>query len=212
MGAEDFTFYLLEKPGCYFVIGNGDGTHRDGSHGGGPVHAPQPELRLQRRADSARCINVGAARGSWLVRATRLRAMSRPPSSWPFVARQERRRCTDAAVVCPHLRRSAREVPRGRGAAAAGVASRAAPRPRRRVLAIDVARVGADDARRAADHLQRLPRHRGLLRLGRAGRAAATTTPSAQAAPDAGVALLFVHALNPWGFSSGAASRTRAST
>jgi hippurate hydrolase len=26
MGSEDFGFYLLEKPGCYFVIGNGDGS------------------------------------------------------------------------------------------------------------------------------------------------------------------------------------------
>lgn len=24
MGAEDFSFHLLEKPGCYFLIGNGD--------------------------------------------------------------------------------------------------------------------------------------------------------------------------------------------
>jgi metal-dependent amidase/aminoacylase/carboxypeptidase family protein len=36
MGAEDFSFFLLEKPGCYFVIGNGDGRHRDAGHGGGP--------------------------------------------------------------------------------------------------------------------------------------------------------------------------------
>jgi hippurate hydrolase len=24
MGAEDFSFYLLERPGCYFFIGNGE--------------------------------------------------------------------------------------------------------------------------------------------------------------------------------------------
>jgi amidohydrolase len=28
MGAEDFSFYLLEKPGCYLLIGNGEGEHR----------------------------------------------------------------------------------------------------------------------------------------------------------------------------------------
>jgi hippurate hydrolase len=28
MGAEDFSYFLLEKPGAYFVIGNGDGDHR----------------------------------------------------------------------------------------------------------------------------------------------------------------------------------------
>ena len=34
MGAEDFSFFLLEKPGAYFVIGNGQGEHRQGySHG-----------------------------------------------------------------------------------------------------------------------------------------------------------------------------------
>ena len=36
MGAEDFSFYLLEKPGCYFLIGNGDGMHRIGGHDAGP--------------------------------------------------------------------------------------------------------------------------------------------------------------------------------
>jgi hippurate hydrolase len=36
MGAEDFSYFLLEKPGAYFMIGNGDGTHRTGGHAGGP--------------------------------------------------------------------------------------------------------------------------------------------------------------------------------
>jgi hippurate hydrolase len=36
MGAEDFAFFLQEKPGCYIFIGNGDGGHRDGGHGLGP--------------------------------------------------------------------------------------------------------------------------------------------------------------------------------
>ena len=39
MGAEDFSYFLQEKPGCYFVIGNGDGTHRSTGHGGGPCMA-----------------------------------------------------------------------------------------------------------------------------------------------------------------------------
>jgi hippurate hydrolase len=42
MGAEDFSFYLLEKPGCYFVIGNGDGAHRLGGHGAGPCMLHNP--------------------------------------------------------------------------------------------------------------------------------------------------------------------------
>ena len=36
MGAEDFAFFLQQKPGCYIFIGNGDGDHRDGGHGLGP--------------------------------------------------------------------------------------------------------------------------------------------------------------------------------
>jgi hippurate hydrolase len=36
MGAEDFSFMLLEKPGCYAYIGNGNGEHRDHGHGLGP--------------------------------------------------------------------------------------------------------------------------------------------------------------------------------
>ena len=42
MGAEDFSFFLQRTPGCYFVIGNGDGSHRAAGHGGGPclLHNP----------------------------------------------------------------------------------------------------------------------------------------------------------------------------
>ena len=36
MGAEDFSFMLLEKPGCYAFLGNGDGGHREAGHGAGP--------------------------------------------------------------------------------------------------------------------------------------------------------------------------------
>ena len=36
MGAEDFSFMLQERPGCYFFMANGDGDHRAIGHGGGP--------------------------------------------------------------------------------------------------------------------------------------------------------------------------------
>ncbi len=36
MGAEDFSFMLQQKKGCYFFIGNGNGTHRQIGHGLGP--------------------------------------------------------------------------------------------------------------------------------------------------------------------------------
>jgi len=42
MGAEDFSYYLLEKSGCYFLIGNGDGAHRDGGSGAGPCMLHNP--------------------------------------------------------------------------------------------------------------------------------------------------------------------------
>lgn len=42
MGAEDFSYYLLDKPGCYFMIGNGDGAHRQSGHGLGPCMLHNP--------------------------------------------------------------------------------------------------------------------------------------------------------------------------
>jgi amidohydrolase len=42
MGAEDFSYFLLEKPGCYFLIGNGEGQHREGGHGLGPCMLHNP--------------------------------------------------------------------------------------------------------------------------------------------------------------------------
>ncbi len=36
MGAEDFSFMLQQRPGCYVWIGNGNGDHRTGGHGTGP--------------------------------------------------------------------------------------------------------------------------------------------------------------------------------
>ncbi len=42
MGAEDFSFMLLERPGCYVFIGNGDGGHREAGHGLGPCMLHNP--------------------------------------------------------------------------------------------------------------------------------------------------------------------------
>jgi hippurate hydrolase len=42
MGAEDFSFFLQARPGCYFTLGNGEGTHRDGGHGLGPCMLHNP--------------------------------------------------------------------------------------------------------------------------------------------------------------------------
>ncbi len=42
MGAEDFSYMLLEKPGAYFFIANGEGQHREMGHGGGPCTLHNP--------------------------------------------------------------------------------------------------------------------------------------------------------------------------
>lgn len=42
MGAEDFSFFLQQRPGCYFLIGNGDGAHRESGHGLGPCTLHNP--------------------------------------------------------------------------------------------------------------------------------------------------------------------------
>jgi amidohydrolase len=42
MGAEDFSFFLQKVPGCYFLIGNGDGIHRAKGHGDGPCMLHNP--------------------------------------------------------------------------------------------------------------------------------------------------------------------------
>ncbi len=42
MGSEDFSYFLLHKPGCYFMIGNGEGDHREAGHGLGPCTLHNP--------------------------------------------------------------------------------------------------------------------------------------------------------------------------
>ena len=42
MGSEDFSYFLQAKPGCYFLIGNGHGSHRQGGHGMGPCMLHNP--------------------------------------------------------------------------------------------------------------------------------------------------------------------------
>ncbi|MBC7435860.1 MAG: amidohydrolase [Bdellovibrionales bacterium] len=42
MGAEDFSYMLQAKPGCYVFIANGEGAHREIGHGGGPCMLHNP--------------------------------------------------------------------------------------------------------------------------------------------------------------------------
>jgi amidohydrolase len=41
-GAEDFSYFLQERPGCYFVVGNGEGEHKQSAADKGPciLHSP----------------------------------------------------------------------------------------------------------------------------------------------------------------------------
>ncbi len=49
MGAEDFSYMLQAKPGCYIFISNGEGDHRAIGHGGGPcmLHNPSYDFNDQ---------------------------------------------------------------------------------------------------------------------------------------------------------------------
>jgi len=42
MGAEDFSYMLLARPGAYAFLANGDGGHRDAGHGMGPCMLHNP--------------------------------------------------------------------------------------------------------------------------------------------------------------------------
>lgn len=42
MGAEDFSFFLLKRPGAYLWLGNGTGDHRSMGHGLGPCTLHNP--------------------------------------------------------------------------------------------------------------------------------------------------------------------------
>jgi hippurate hydrolase len=57
MGAEDFSYMLLEKPGSYIFLGNGEllGAHREAGHGLGPCALHNPSYDF-----NDRLIPVGA--------------------------------------------------------------------------------------------------------------------------------------------------------
>lgn len=66
MGAEDFAYMLLERPGSYIFLGNGDltGPHRESGHGLGPCALHNPSYDF-----NDRLIPVGAK--FWLALAQR---------------------------------------------------------------------------------------------------------------------------------------------
>ena len=64
MSAEDFSFMLQAKAGCYFMIGNGDGDHRSAGHGLGPCTLHNPSFDF-----NDALIPVGASAWVWLAQA-----------------------------------------------------------------------------------------------------------------------------------------------
>ncbi len=196
MGAEDFSYFLLEKPGCYFLIGNGDGAHRAGGHGLGPcmLHNPSYDFNDE-------LIPLGAT--MWVRLAEKWLALTESLSARSAQTLAERKRHERCPPLRAKLRAGAPQVPCGGQAAELDVTRHAHPMRGRdgELLAMDVVRDG--DARRArnADHHQRLPRHRRLLRLGRAGGVAAGRGMARARARPRSIAVLYIHALNPYGFS-----------
>ncbi|QHI98332.1 amidohydrolase [Xylophilus rhododendri] len=57
MGAEDFSYMLMAKPGAYAFLANGDGDHRDAGHGMGPcmLHNPSYDFNDELIPVGARC-------------------------------------------------------------------------------------------------------------------------------------------------------------
>ncbi|VDZ69311.1 Catalyzes the cleavage of p-aminobenzoyl-glutamate to p-aminobenzoate and glutamate, subunit A (plasmid) [Klebsiella aerogenes] len=52
--SEDFAFMLRERPGCYFLLGNGE----KGEKGGCMVHNPVMTLTMTLSAPARRCSRV----------------------------------------------------------------------------------------------------------------------------------------------------------
>jgi hippurate hydrolase len=55
MGAEDFAYMLQAKPGAYCFIANGDGSHREMGHGGGPCTLHNPSYDFNDEIGRASC-------------------------------------------------------------------------------------------------------------------------------------------------------------
>ncbi|WPB56393.1 M20 aminoacylase family protein [Xylophilus sp. GOD-11R] len=57
MGAEDFSYMLMARPGAYAFLANGDGGHRDAGHGMGPcmLHNPSYDFNDALIPTGARC-------------------------------------------------------------------------------------------------------------------------------------------------------------
>jgi hypothetical protein len=192
LGSEDFSYFLQEKPGCYFVIGNGDGAHRDGGHGLGPcmLHNPSYDFNDE-------LIPLGAT--AWV---------RWPSNGWP--GRPDPRDGSGtqgfAHETCWLLRAKLRRGARKFIAAASAAGREPVPHPHPllgrdgEALAMDVARFGAADAPAVLIISSACHGVEGYCGSGVQG-ALLADGGFHDAAARAGVALLYVHALNPYGFS-----------
>ena len=186
MGAEDFSYFLLEKPGCYFFIGNGDGTHREGGHGLGPcmLHNPSYDFNDE-------LIPLGGT--LWVRLAEAWLAPKRSQALDERSARffsQSYAEARDKFFAATRVRGLGRRDPRPSAAPAATArcwrwTSPATGRATRKsLLVVSSACHGVEGFCGSGVQVALLE-----------------DADWHQAATDAGVAVLYVHGLNPWGFS-----------
>jgi hypothetical protein len=194
MGAEDFSYFLQAKPGCYFTIGNGDGSHREGGPRPGALHAAQPQLRLQRRADPAGRHRLGAPGRAWLATRAEGGSMSDAFFAQSYAeARGKFLAAAEAAGLDVHATATRCWAATARNWRWTWRA--AAPADAPALLIVSSGCHGVE----------------GFCGSGVQG-ALLADAAFPRAAQAAGVAVLYVHALNPWGFSWWRRTRTRTST
>ena len=104
-------YFLQAKPGCYFLIGNGDGSHRDGGHGMGPCMLHNPSYDFNDDLIPLGATLLGAPGRSLAGAAAQL------------ITTQAQSRCEGVGAACagargsaavPAQRRAASTLPRGR--------------------------------------------------------------------------------------------------
>ena len=199
MGAEDFTYLLQAKPGAYFLIGNGDGSAPRMGHGGGPcmLHNPSYDfnddliplgatywVRLAEEWLAQRALQDAALHARGISRSSYAEARDK------FLRRGRRRR--------PGRRVASRTRCSGATARSWRWTWRATARPMPTALLI------VSSACHGVE---------GYLRLAACRSRCSTMPRGATHAQRAGVAVLYIHALNPYGFSwLRGASRTKTST
>ena len=205
MGAEDFAYMLQAKPGATASSATATAATARCGHGGGPVHAAQPELRLQRRPDPAGRHLLGAAGRALAGHAAEAERRREPPAD-------RRRRGVRRRALFAQATPSAPSSSHGRARAGLGVESKLHPLhgPRRRGRSRWTSRATAQPTPSAL--LIVSSACHGVEGFCGSGVQVALLRDAAwreHARATRGVAVLYIHALNPYGFSHVAAHDAR---